>query len=71
MSTQTEFDQILTDGRGHKLSLYQKHYPHFLVEFNEPDIICLWQYGKTESNVIMIEREKVEDLITLLRRANG
>jgi hypothetical protein len=50
----------------------QTDYPDISVEFNEPDIICLWQVGKTESNIVMIEKDKVQDLIrALISAQNG
>lgn len=47
----------------------QTDYPDIDVEFNEQDIICLWQKGETESDVVMIEKDKIEDFILALRKA--
>lgn len=37
----------------------QSNYTPIEIENNEKDIIQIWQNGKTDSNVIQIERENV------------
>lgn len=37
----------------------QSNYPQIVFEGSEKDIIQVWQNGKTDSNVIQIERENV------------
>lgn len=48
----------------------QEHYPDLIIENNEPDIIVVWQHGRDESQVMHIERERVEEFINQLTEAN-
>lgn len=47
--------------------LEQKYHPALELDNGEPDVILIWQHDKRESQVIFIEREKVDEFITLLQ----
>lgn len=51
--------------------LKQKYYPDLELDNDELDIIVIWQHGKDESQVLHIERERVDDFIDMLRKAVG
>lgn len=46
----------------------QEFYSDLIIENNEPDIIVVWQHGR-DSQVIHIEREKVDEFINQLTEA--
>jgi hypothetical protein len=41
-----------------------------VVEVNneEKDIVQLWQHGKDDVNVVMVERERIQELIEVLQK---
>ena len=43
------------------------NYPHIEIDDTDVEIIQLWQSGKLDVNLIMIEREKIPELIELLK----
>jgi len=45
----------------------QKEYLEIEIDASEPDIIQLWQFGLDDGNVIMIERDQLQELIELLK----
>ena len=47
--------------------LGQMNYPHIEIDDTDVEIIQLWQSGKLDVNLIMIEREKIPELIELLK----
>lgn len=47
--------------------LEQQYHPALELDNGEPDVILVWQHDQRESQVIFIEREKVDEFITLLQ----
>ena len=45
----------------------QKHYEPISIDNKESDVVMLWQHGKQESNVILIERNQIQILISKLK----
>jgi len=48
----------------------QKKYPDLEFDNREKDIILIWMNGKDTSDVIILEREKVNQFIDLLKKLN-
>jgi hypothetical protein len=48
----------------------QKNYPKIEIDNSEKDIIQIWQKGKTDVNVIQIERDKLIQFIISLQNTN-
>lgn len=46
----------------------QTHYPKIEVDNSETDIIQIWQNGKTDVNVIQVERDKLHEFIRVLQK---
>lgn len=46
----------------------QQHYPIIEIDESEPDIISIWQHFTHEVQVIQIEREKIKELIKILKQ---
>jgi len=49
----------------------QVHYPAIEIDNNEKDIVQIWQNGKEDSNVIQVERGKMDELISKLVEAKN
>lgn len=48
-------------------TLTQVHYGPISIDNKESDVVMLWQHGKHESNVILIERNQIQQLIANLK----
>lgn len=49
-----------------ELKLNQQYHPALELDNGEPDVILVWQHDRRESQVVFIERDKVDEFITLL-----
>ena len=53
---------------GGQMEISQKYYQALEFDLQESDIIQIWQNGKEHSNVVQIERERINDLIEKLKQ---
>lgn len=44
----------------------QKNYRTLELDLREKDVVLIWQFDKYDSNVILVEREKINNLIDAL-----
>lgn len=50
------------------LEIIQNNYPKIEIDVNEKDIVQIWMNGKNDSNVIQVERDKIQNLIDILKQ---
>lgn len=49
-----------------KITIEQEHYLNVEVVNIEKDVIEIWVHGKSESNVILLEKKNIDKLIEIL-----
>ena len=47
--------------------IVQESYSRLEIDTREKDCILIWQYGRLEANVIIVDRNKIPELIEVLK----